>query len=149
MHIFSFRAVRACILWAKHWTAPAAAAASNCTGPSAAGSRQGGTPPAVFSGSGKNSRPGAEMMSGTAAYCCRSVHHQVTKQFTMCWYILIIRGKALPERCWNVSKKNIRTTYNIEGMPEDEKNVPFYEKHGFQRMEHGAAIQICNYSDKR
>ena len=36
MHIFSFRAVRACILWAKHWTAPAAAAASNCTGPSAA-----------------------------------------------------------------------------------------------------------------
>ena len=34
-------------------------------------------------------------------------------------------------------------------MPEDEKNVPFYEKHGFQRMEHGAAIQICNYSDKR
>ena len=23
MHIFSFRAVRACILWAKHWTAPA------------------------------------------------------------------------------------------------------------------------------
>ena len=43
------------------------------------------------------------MMSGTAAYCCRSVHHQVTKQFT--------RGKALPERCWNVSKKNIRTIY--------------------------------------
>lgn len=67
----------------------------------------------------------------------------------MCWYILIIRGKALPERCWNVSKKNIRTTYNIEEMPEDEKNVPFYEKHGFQRMEHGVAIQICNYSDKR
>ena len=49
----------------------------------------------------------------------------------------------MPERCWNVSKKNIRTTYNIEGMPEDEKNVPFYEKHGFQRMEHGAAIQFA------
>ena len=89
------------------------------------------------------------MMSGTAAYCCRSVHHQVTKQFTMCWYILIIRGKALPERCWNVSKKKYKNYLYIEGMPEDEKNVPFYEKHGFQRMEHGAAIQICNYSDKR
>ena len=37
----------------------------------------------------------------------------------------------------------------IEGMPEDEANVPFYEKHGFRRMEHGAAIQICNYADKR
>ena len=62
-----------------------------------------------------------------------------------------IAGEMLerPERCWNVSKKNIRTTYNIDGMPEDEKNVPSYEKHGFQRMEHGAAIQICNYSDKR
>lgn len=35
------------------------------------------------------------MMSGTAACCCRSVHHQVTKQFTMCWYILIIRGKGI------------------------------------------------------
>ena len=35
-----------------------------------------------------------------------------------------------------------------EGMPEDETNVPFYEKHGFRRMEHGAAIQICNYADK-
>ena len=27
--------------------------------------------------------------------------------------------------------------------------VHLYEKHGFHRMEHGAAIQICNYSDKR
>ena len=48
------------------------------------------------------------MMSGTAAYCCRSVHRQVTKQFTMCWYILIIRGRALPEKCWNVSKKKYK-----------------------------------------
>ena len=32
---------------------------------------------------------------------------------------------------------------------KDETNVPFYEKHGFRRMEHGAAIQICNYADKR
>ena len=37
----------------------------------------------------------------------------------------------------------------IEGMPEDKANVPFYVKHGFQVMENGAAIQICNYSDKR
>ena len=43
----------------------------------------------------------------------------------------------------------IHTAEEIEGMPEDETNVLFYEKHGFQRMAHGAAIQICNYSDKR
>jgi hypothetical protein len=42
MHIFSFRAVRACILWAKHWTAPAAAAVTTSTGPSAAASSPGG-----------------------------------------------------------------------------------------------------------
>ena len=46
-------------------------------------------------------------------------------------------------------KEKYKNYLYIEGMPEDEKNVPFYEKHGFQRMGHGAAIQICNYSDKR
>lgn len=37
----------------------------------------------------------------------------------------------------------------LEGMPEDEKNVPFYEKHGFTRMKNGAAIQICNFDNAR
>ena len=47
------------------------------------------------------------------------------------------------------TKEKYKNYLYIEGMPEDKKNVPFYEKHGFQQMEHGAAIQICNYSDKR
>ena len=33
-------------------------------------------------------------------------------------------------------------------MPENKKNVPFYEKHGFSVMENGAAIQICNYGNR-
>ena len=37
----------------------------------------------------------------------------------------------------------------IEGMPEDNKNVAFYERHGFHVMESGTPIQICNFSDKR
>ena len=37
----------------------------------------------------------------------------------------------------------------IEGMPEDSKNVAFYERHGFHIMEGGTPIQICNFSDKR
>ncbi len=37
----------------------------------------------------------------------------------------------------------------IEGMPEDRKNVAFYERHGFHVMEGGTPIQICNFSDKR
>ena len=37
----------------------------------------------------------------------------------------------------------------IEEMPEDSKNVAFYERHGFHVMEGGTPIQICNFSDKR
>lgn len=37
----------------------------------------------------------------------------------------------------------------IEGMPEDSKNVAFYERHGFHVMEGGTPIQICNFEDKR
>lgn len=37
----------------------------------------------------------------------------------------------------------------IEGMPEESKNVPFYQRHGFEIMPDGTPIQICNFSDKR
>ena len=46
-------------------------------------------------------------------------------------------------------KQKYKNYLYIEGMPEDKDNVPFYVKHGFRVMENGAAIQICNYSDKR
>ena len=46
-------------------------------------------------------------------------------------------------------KEKYKNYLYIEGMPEDKDNVPFYVKHGFRVMENGAAIQICNYSDKR
>lgn len=46
-------------------------------------------------------------------------------------------------------KEKYKNYLYIEGMPEDKENVPFYVKHGFRVMENGAAIQICNYSDKR
>ena len=39
-------------------------------------------------------------------------------------------------------KEKYRDFLYIEAMPEDKKNVPFYEKHGFSVMEKGAAIQI-------
>ena len=46
-------------------------------------------------------------------------------------------------------KEKYKNYLYIEGMPEDKANVPFYVKHGFTVMENGAAIQICNYSDRR
>ena len=67
-------------------------------------------------------------------------------------YVLVhpdYQGKGIAGEMLERIKEKYKNYLYIEGMPEDEKNVPFYEKHGFQRMEHGVAIQICNYSDKR
>lgn len=36
----------------------------------------------------------------------------------------------------------------IELMPEERKNAAFYEKYGFQIMEDGVAMQLCNFSNK-
>ena len=36
----------------------------------------------------------------------------------------------------------------LEIMPEDSKNVAFYEKFGFHKMEDGTAMNICNFSNK-
>lgn len=36
----------------------------------------------------------------------------------------------------------------IELMPVERKNAAFYEKHGFQIMEDGVAMQLCNFSNK-
>ena len=36
----------------------------------------------------------------------------------------------------------------LEIMPEDSKNVAFYEKFGFHKMEGGTAMNICNFSNK-
>ena len=44
-------------------------------------------------------------------------------------------------------KEKYKDFMYIDGMPEDKKNVPFYQKHGFSLMENGAAIQICNYEN--
>ena len=67
-------------------------------------------------------------------------------------YVLVhpdYQGQGIAGEMLERIKEKYKNYLYIEGMPEDKKNVPFYEKHGFQRMEHGAAIQICNYSDKR
>ena len=67
-------------------------------------------------------------------------------------YVLVhpdYQGQGIAGELLERIKKKYKNYLYIEGIPEDKKNVPFYEKHGFQQMEHGAAIQICNYSDKR
>ena len=65
--------------------------------------------------------------------------------YTMFLYILNIRGGNMVEYIRDKYKNYLY----IEGMPEDSKNVAFYEMHGFHVMEGGTPIQICNFSDKR
>ncbi|MCD8086948.1 MAG: GNAT family N-acetyltransferase [Clostridiales bacterium] len=37
----------------------------------------------------------------------------------------------------------------LEIMPEESKNTAFYQRFGFQVMEDGVAMQICNFEDRR
>lgn len=46
-------------------------------------------------------------------------------------------------------KEKYKNYLYIEIMPEERKNADFYKKFGFQLMEDGVAMQICNFSDKR
>ena len=67
-------------------------------------------------------------------------------------YVLVhpdYQGMGIAGKMIEYIKEKYKQYLYIEGMPEDKNNVPFYEKHGFSVMEQGAAIQICNYGDRR
>lgn len=42
------------------------------------------------------------------------------------------------------AKEHYKDFFYINVMPEESSNVPFYERHGFQVMPDGVAMQICN-----
>jgi len=46
-------------------------------------------------------------------------------------------------------KEHYKNCLYIEVMPEERKNVPFYQKHGFQIMPEGTAMVLANFADKR
>ena len=75
-----------------------------------------------------------------------------TEMLAQIHYVLVhpdYQGKGIAGKMIEYIKEKYKNFLYIEGMPEDRKNVPFYEKHGFSVMEDGAAIQICNYDDMR
>ena len=64
-------------------------------------------------------------------------------------YVLVdpdYQGMGIAGKMIEYIKEKYKDFMYIDGMPEDKKNVPFYQKHGFSLMENGAAIQICNYA---
>lgn len=67
-------------------------------------------------------------------------------------YVLVhpeYQGRKIAGNMVEYIRDKYKNYLYIEGMPEDSKNVAFYERHGFHVMEGGTPIQICNFSDKR
>lgn len=65
-------------------------------------------------------------------------------------YVLVdpdYQGMGIAGKMIEYIKEKYKDFMYIDGMSEDKKNVPFYQKHGFSLMENGAAIQICNYEN--
>ena len=67
-------------------------------------------------------------------------------------YVLInpkYQGHHIAHTMIEMVKEKYKNYLYIEIMPEEKKNVAFYERFGFKIMEGGTAMQICNFSDKR
>ena len=73
-----------------------------------------------------------------------------TEMLAQVHYVLLkpdYQGMGIAGKMIEYIKEKYKDFVYIEGMPENKKNVPFYQKHGFSLMENGAAIQIYNYDN--
>ncbi len=57
-------------------------------------------------------------------------------------------GQGIAGHLVELVKKKYKDYLYIELMPEERKNASFYEKHGFQIMKDGVAMQLCNFANK-
>ena len=65
-------------------------------------------------------------------------------------YVLVhpdYQGQGIAGTLVEMAKEKYKNYLYIEIMPEESKNAAFYEKHGFQRMSDGVAMQRCNFSN--
>ena len=53
-------------------------------------------------------------------------------------------GQGIGGHLVELVRERYRDYLFLEVMPEERKNAPFYQKHGFHLMEDGAAMQIVN-----
>lgn len=63
-------------------------------------------------------------------------------------YVLVhpnYQGQGIAGRLIERAKELYKDYLYIEVMPEEKKNAAFYEKHGFQCMADGVAMQLCNF----
>ena len=73
-----------------------------------------------------------------------------TEMLAQIHYVLVhpdYQGQGIAGKMLAYIKEKYKDFLYIEVMPEDKKNVPFYQKHGFSVMENGTALQICNLNE--
>lgn len=62
-------------------------------------------------------------------------------------YVLVdpeYQGRGIAGHMVEMVKQRYADYFYIEVMPEESKNATFYQKHGFEIMPDGVAMQICN-----
>lgn len=62
-------------------------------------------------------------------------------------YVLVrpdYQGKGIAGKMLKYIKEKYKDFFYLEVMPAEKKNVPFYEKYGFQIMEDGTAMQLVH-----
>ncbi|MCH3972753.1 MAG: GNAT family N-acetyltransferase [Oscillospiraceae bacterium] len=62
-------------------------------------------------------------------------------------YVLVnpdYHGHGIASKMIELVKEKYKNYLYIEIMPEESKNASFYQKHGFQIMADGVAMQICH-----
>lgn len=70
-----------------------------------------------------------------------------TEMLAQIHYVLVhpdYQGQGVAGKMLELIKDKYKDFFYLEVMPEESKNAPFYEKHGFHVMEDGIPMQICN-----
>lgn len=70
-----------------------------------------------------------------------------TEMLAQIHYVLVhpdYQGQGIAGKMLELIKDKYKDFFYLEVMPEESKNAPFYEKHGFHVMEDGVPMQICN-----
>lgn len=63
-------------------------------------------------------------------------------------YVLVhpdFQGRKIASTMMEAIKETYKDFLYLEVMPEESKNVPFYERFGFQKMADGTPMQLCNF----
>ena len=74
-------------------------------------------------------------------------------EMVACMHYVLVRpdyqGQGIAGRLIEMVKEKYKDYLYIEIMPEESRNAAFYERHGFQVMADGVAMQLCNFGNRQ